>query len=79
MAKKAAKESKRAHQEMEEALKCLYLMVPEEVAKDVGERVLARVVELEGALEDAIGAIKHSCHPVSMEWIPSLNKKLARL
>lgn len=35
-----------------------------------------RVTVLEGALSDAIGAIRHSGHPVAMQWIPSLEKKL---
>ena len=37
---------------------------------------LDRIKVLEGALEDAIGAIRHAAHPVASQWLPSLEKKL---
>jgi transcriptional regulator with XRE-family HTH domain len=45
---------------------------------DENMRLRARIKALEGALEDAIGAIEHAAHPVASQWLPSLKKKLER-
>jgi hypothetical protein len=40
------------------------------------EELKARIRELEGALSDAVGAIRHADHPVASQWLPLLERKL---
>jgi hypothetical protein len=40
------------------------------------EDLKARIRELEGALRDAIGAIRYAGHTVASECLPSLERKL---
>jgi hypothetical protein len=48
----------------------------EEALRTALDEAHARIEVLEGALEDAIGAIRHAAHPVASQWIPNLEKKL---